>query len=81
MYYIYVRSDGDWYHSSGRRCLPGDHLGVDVAVELVVDVVVADVLQGGAAGRALEALHVEILLLYSHEDTAGLSSDAKRIFR
>lgn len=45
-------------------------LGVDVAVELVVEVVVALVLQRGAAGGALEALHVQVLVLDAHKHTA-----------
>lgn len=36
---------------------------MDVAVQFVVDVVIADVLQGSAASGAFEALHVEVLLL------------------
>jgi len=40
---------------------------VDVAVELVVEVVVALVLQRGAAGGTLEALHVQVLVLDAHE--------------
>ena len=48
--------------------MPGDELSVDVAVEFVVDVVVANVLQRSSTGRAFEALDVEILLLYSDED-------------
>ena len=63
------RSDGYWYEP-GRCILPGDQFGVNVAVQFVVDVVVADVLEGGSAGRAFEALDVKILLLYSHEDAA-----------
>lgn len=50
--------------------MSGDELSVYVAVQFVVDVVVADVLEGRAAGRALEALDVQILLLYSHENSA-----------
>lgn len=40
---------------------------MDVAVQLAVQVVVALVLQRRAAGRALEAFHVQILVLDSHE--------------
>lgn len=43
---------------------------MDVAVELVVEVVVALVLQRGAAGGALEALHVQVLVLDAHKDAA-----------
>lgn len=42
---------------------------MDIAVQLVVEVVVAHVLQGGAASGALEALHVKVLVLDSHEHT------------
>lgn len=43
---------------------------MDVAVELVVEVVVALVLEGGAAGGTLEALYVQVLVLDAHEDAA-----------
>lgn len=43
---------------------------MDVAVQLAVQVVVALVLQRGAARRALEALHVQILILDAHEHAA-----------
>ena len=42
---------------------------MDVAVQLVVEVVVAHVLERGAAGGALKALHVEVLVLDPHEHT------------
>jgi len=41
---------------------------VDVAVELVVEVVVALVLQRGATRGTLEALHVQVLILDAHEN-------------
>lgn len=47
----------------------GSLLGVNVAVELVVKVVVALVLQGCATSGALEALDVQILVLDAHKDT------------
>lgn len=43
---------------------------MDVAVELAVQVVVALVLQRRAASRALEAFHVQIFVLDSHEHAA-----------
>lgn len=43
---------------------------MDVAVELPVQVVVALVLERRAARRALEALHVQVLVLYAHEYAA-----------
>jgi hypothetical protein len=43
---------------------------VNIAVQFIVDIVVADILQGSTAGRALEAFHVEILLLDPDEDAS-----------
>lgn len=43
---------------------------MDVAVQLVVEVVVALVLQRGAASGTLEAFHVQVLVLDAHEHTA-----------
>jgi len=40
---------------------------MDVTVQLVVEVVVTLVLQRGAAGGTLEALHVQVLVLDAHE--------------
>lgn len=60
--------------------MPGDQLRVDVAVQFVVDIVIADVLQGGAAGGAFEALHVKILLLDPDEDTpAGQANHLSQV--
>jgi hypothetical protein len=42
---------------------------VDIAVQLVVQVEVALVLQRGAACGALETLNMEILILNSHKHT------------
>ncbi len=64
-----VRWHGDGLQVGRGRVLARHHLGVDVAVQLVVEVVVAHVLQGGAAGGALEALDVQVLVLDAHEDT------------
>lgn len=47
--------------------MPGDKLSMDVAVQFAIQVVVALVLQRRATGRALEAFHVQILVLNSHE--------------
>lgn len=70
---MYLRLNGHWHIALGARWRMrlGGHLGMDVAIELVVEVVVALVLQGGATGGALEALHVQVLVLDAHKDTAG----------
>lgn len=52
---------------AGRRIGDGGRLGVDVAVELVVQIEVALVLQRRAARGALEAVHVQVLVLDAHE--------------
>ena len=44
---------------------------MDVAVELVVEVVVALVLQRGATRGTLEALHVQVLILDAHENASN----------
>jgi len=43
---------------------------VNIAVQFIVDIVVADILQGSTAGRALEAFHMEVLLLDPDEDAS-----------
>lgn len=53
-----------------RRIVGGRHLRVDVAVQLVVQIKVALVFQRGAARGALEAVHVQVLVLDAHEHTA-----------
>lgn len=55
-----------------RRIVGGRHLRVDVAVQLVVQIEVALVLQRGAACGALEAVHVQVLVLDAHEHTADV---------
>lgn len=67
-----LRLNGHRHVSLGAswRVLECSLLGMDVAVELVVEVVVALVLQRGAAGGALEALHVQVLVLDAHKDAA-----------
>lgn len=62
---------GDIALGAGGRVVHGRLLGMDVAVQLVVEVVVALVLQRGAAGGALEALHVEVLVLDADENATG----------
>lgn len=44
---------------------------MNVAVQLIVDIVITDILQGRAASRALEALHVEVLVLDPDEHTSA----------
>lgn len=41
---------------------------MDVTVEFVVDVVVSNVFERGSAGGTLEALHVQIFVLYPYEN-------------
>lgn len=73
----YLRWNSD-RHETSRCVLPGDEFRVNVAVQFIVDIVVTDVLQGRAAGRALEALHVEVLVLDPDEYTsAGKRVDIK----
>lgn len=43
---------------------------MNVAVQFVINIVVTDIFQRCAAGRALEALHMEILVLDPYEDTS-----------
>lgn len=65
---ITARWYSDWNHAS-RCILPGDQFRVYVAIQFVVDIIVADVFQGSAASGAFETLHVKILVLDSHEHT------------
>ena len=59
--------------------MPGDQFRVYVAIQFVVDIIVADVFQGSAASGAFETLHVKILVLDSHEHTsAERESEGKR---
>lgn len=66
----YLRWYSDWNHAS-RCILPGDQFRVYVAIQFVVDIIVADVFQGSAASGAFETLHVKILVLDSHEDASA----------
>ena len=66
----YLRWYSDWNHAS-RCILPGDQFRVYVAIQFVVDIIVADVFQGSAASGAFETLHVKILVLDSHEHTSA----------
>lgn len=51
--------------------MPGDQFRVYVAIQFVVDIIVADVFQGSAASGAFETLYVKILVLDSYEDTSA----------
>lgn len=66
----YSRRHGDGLEVGRGRVLARRELGVDVAVQLAVDVVVALVLERRAARRALEALHVHVLVFDAHEHAA-----------
>lgn len=80
----YLRLNGHRHVSLGAsgRVLQCSLLGMDVAVQLVVEVVVALVLQRGAAGGALEALHVQVLVLDAHEHTAaGRGGGIEKIYK
>lgn len=65
-----LRRHGDGLEVGGGRVLPRHELGVDVAVQLAVEVVVALVLERAAARRALEAFHVQVLVLYAYKHAA-----------
>lgn len=52
---------------------------MDVAVQLAVQVVVALVLQRRAASRALEALHVQVLVLDAHEHATVRMPDVRKV--
>lgn len=71
---MYVRWYGDGLEVGRGRVLARDELGVDVAVQLAVEVVVALVLERRAARRALEALHVQVLVLDAHEHAAATNN-------
>lgn len=63
---------------AGRRIVDGRHFRMDVAVELVVQIEVALVLQRGAARGALKAVHVQVLVLDAHEHTAAPARSSHR---
>lgn len=67
----YLRRDGDRLQVRCRGVGSSHQLGVDVTVELVVDVVVADVLQRGPASGTLETLNVQVLVLDSHKHSSA----------
>lgn len=60
-----------------RRVLRCGHLRVDVAVQLVVQIEVALVLQRCATGGTLEAVDVQVLVLDADEDTAANGIDCE----
>jgi len=47
--------------------LSGDQFGVNVTIQFVVNIVVADVLEGAATGGAFEAFDVKVLFLDPHK--------------
>lgn len=49
--------------------LHGDQLSVDIAIQLIVDIEVALVLQRRAASGAPETVNMQVLVLDTHEDT------------
>ena len=44
---------------------------MNVAIQLIVDIVIADILQGSAAGGTLETLYVQIFILDPYEDASA----------
>lgn len=54
----YSRGHNQWFQIGRWRILPGHHLGVDIAVEFIIYVVISDVLQGGTARCAFETFDV-----------------------
>lgn len=66
-----LRRLGHRFQIRRRRILARYHFGVDVAVELLVDAVVADVLERRAACGALETLDVQILAFDAHEHASA----------
>lgn len=70
----YVRfRDSDRNHAvgAGRRAVKRRQPRMDVAVQLVVQIEIALVLQGGAAGGTLEAVGVQVLVLDAHKHAAA----------
>lgn len=53
------------------RIIDRGHLSVDVAVQFVVQIEVTLVLQRRSASGALEAVHMQVLVLYADKYTAG----------
>lgn len=70
---LYLRFD--WYGniaiSAGWWILHGGQFGMDVTVQLVVEIVVTLVFQAGATSGALEALNVQVLVLDANEHTTS----------
>ena len=44
---------------------------MNVAIQFIVDIVIADIFQGSAAGGTLEALYVQIFVLDPYEDASA----------
>lgn len=72
---VYLRWEGDGHQSVGgsvrRGAVQSRHASVDVAVQLIVQVEVALVLQWGAASGTLETLNMEIFILNSHKHSTN----------
>lgn len=74
----YSRWYGDGLEVGRGRVVARDQLGVDVAVQLAVQVVVALVLEGRAASGALETLHVQVLVLDADEHAAASTNNGSK---
>ena len=70
-YMWYLRRDCDWLQVGCRRVLPRRQLGVDVTVQFVVYVVVADILERCSTGCTFEALYMQVLILDTHKHTTA----------
>lgn len=67
---LYLRLNWNWDISLGTRrgVLHRNQLGVDIAIQLIVYVEVALVLQGRATSCAPETFHMQVLVLDADED-------------
>lgn len=71
MLWNHLRFDRNWDITLGARwgTLHRHQLGVNVTIQLIVDIEVALVLQGGAAGGTTEAVNMQVLVLDPDKDT------------
>lgn len=73
--YLRLNRNRDVSLGARRGILHRNQLGVDIAIQLIVYVEVALILQGGAASGAPEAFHMQVLVLDAHEHATKRTQD------
>jgi len=68
----YLRCYGNWFQIWCRWILSGDHFGMNIAIQFVVDIEIAHVFQRRSTSGAFKALDVQTFIFDAYEHTAIL---------